>query len=226
PPPPPPPDEFIPFAERSGLILGIGAWVIREACRQAAEWTDAGPGDLKMITAVNVSGRQLVAGAGLVESVKAALDEYGPDPENLILEVTESALLEDAEAALRVVKELKRLGVGIAIDDFGTGYSSLLYLKRFPVDLLKVDRTFVSGLGQSQEDTAITRSIIDLAHSFGISAVAEGIETRAQLDVLRSMGCTYGQGFLWSPGLPPAELGNTFTPNHPARHRSAGTTAT
>jgi EAL domain-containing protein (putative c-di-GMP-specific phosphodiesterase class I) len=156
---------------------------------------------------VNVSGRQLAHGAGLVESVKTSLAESGLDPTALVLEVTESALMDDAEAALRVLDELKALGVRIAIDDFGTGYSSLVYLKRFPVDLLKIDRSFVAGLGRDQDDTAIVRSVIDLADAFGIAAVAEGIETRGQLAVLQSLGCRYGQGYLWSPGRPAAELG-------------------
>ena len=117
--------------------------------------------------------------------------------------------MDDAEAALRVVHELKALGVRIAIDDFGTGYSSLVYLKRFPVDLLKVDRSFVAGLGQNQDDTAIVRSVIELAEAFGIEAVAEGIETRDQLALLQSFGCRYGQGHLWSPGRPAAEFGPT-----------------
>jgi len=171
-----PPDEFIPFAERSGLIIGIGDWVIREACRQAARWKHVrGTRDLHM--SVNISGRQLASGAGLVQTVRSAIDEAGIDPTSLILEVTESALMDDAEAALRVVNELKALGLQVAIDDFGTGYSSLVYLKRFPVDILKVDRTFVAGLGSDHNDTAIVHSVIDLAHAFGITAIAEGIET-------------------------------------------------
>jgi diguanylate cyclase (GGDEF)-like protein/PAS domain S-box-containing protein len=206
------PDEFIPFAERSGLIIGIGAWVMQEACRQAAAWAVSGPAGRELTMSVNVSGRQLAQGAGLVESVKLALDESGLRPETLVLEVTESALMDDAEASLRVVNELKALGVRIAIDDFGTGYSSLLYLKRFPVDVLKVDRSFVAGLGDNQDDTAIARSVIELAHAFGIQAVAEGIETRGQLAVLQGFGCRYGQGYLWSPGRPAAELDPTLFP--------------
>jgi diguanylate cyclase (GGDEF)-like protein/PAS domain S-box-containing protein len=200
------PDEFIPFAERSGLIIGIGAWVMQEACRQGAAWLRA-DGDARQLTmSVNVSGRQLAQGAGLVEVVKLALDESGLQPASLVLEVTESALMEDAESAMRVVQELKALGVRIAIDDFGTGYSSLLYLKRFPVDVLKVDRSFVAGLGTTQDDTAIVASVIDLAAAFGIEAVAEGIETRGQLRVLQDFGCAYGQGYLWSPGKPAVDI--------------------
>jgi len=200
-----PPDEFIPFAERSGLIIGIGDWVIREACRQAARWKDVrGTQDLHM--SVNISGRQLASGAGLVQTVRSAIDEAGIDPTSLILEVTESALMDDAEAALRVVNELKALGLQVAIDDFGTGYSSLVYLKRFPVDILKVDRTFVAGLGSDHNDTAIVHSVIDLAHAFGITAIAEGIETVEHLDLLRELQCSFGQGYLWSPAVPADDL--------------------
>jgi diguanylate cyclase (GGDEF)-like protein len=203
------PAEFIPFAERSGLILPIGAWVLRAACLQAAAW--AVDSDRPISMSVNVSGRQLAPAAGLVGSVKLALDMSGLDPGALVLEVTESALLDDAEAALRVVNELKGLGVRIAIDDFGTGYSSMLYLKRFPVDLLKVDRSFVAGLGLHRADTAIVRSVIELAHAFDIGAVAEGIETPGQLAALDEMGCHYGQGFLWAPGRPATELASCMS---------------
>jgi diguanylate cyclase (GGDEF)-like protein/PAS domain S-box-containing protein len=199
-----PPDQFIPFAESSGLIIDIGAWVLREACRQAADWSRS-PRGRSLDMSVNVSSRQLAQGAGLVTAVRLALDESGIDPRSLVLEVTESALMDDAAAALRVVNELKSLGVRIAIDAFGIGYSSLVYLKNFPVDLLKIDRSFVSGLGRDKDDTAIVRSVIDLAHALEIEAVAEGIETRTHLEMLQSMGCGFGQGFLWSPAVPPQD---------------------
>jgi diguanylate cyclase (GGDEF)-like protein/PAS domain S-box-containing protein len=202
-----PPDQFIPFAERSGLIIGMGAWVMHEACRQAAIWSGVVQGTSQLQMSVNVSGRQLAQGAGLVETVRLALDESGVDPTALVLEVTESALMDDAEAALRVLDELKSLGVRIAIDDFGTGYSSLLYLKRFPVDQLKIDRSFVAGLGRDHDDAAIVHSVIELSRAFGIAAVAEGIETAQHLAILQDLGCTHGQGFLWSSALPPADLG-------------------
>jgi diguanylate cyclase (GGDEF)-like protein/PAS domain S-box-containing protein len=200
------PDDFVPFAERSGLIIPMGAWVLREACVQGAEWAAAATGFAPLTISVNVSGRQLVEGAELVESVHLALETSGLDPTSLCLEVTESALMDDAEAALRVVNEVKALGVRIAIDDFGTGYSSLLYLKRFPVDLVKIDRAFVAGLGVHRDDTAIVRSVIDLAHAFDITAVAEGIETAAQLEALRELQCHFGQGFLWGAGRTAAEF--------------------
>jgi EAL domain-containing protein (putative c-di-GMP-specific phosphodiesterase class I) len=202
------PAEFIPFAERSGLICGIGAWVMTEACRQAASWMSVEPGH-RLHMSLNISGRQLAQGAGLVQDLKSALQESGIDPTSIVLEVTESALMDDAEAALRVLNELKGLGVRIAIDDFGTGYSSMVYLKRFPVDLLKVDRSFVAGLGQDKDDEAIVHSVIELAHAFGIAAVAEGIETREHLQVLQSLGCEFGQGYLWSPGRPATDRAPT-----------------
>jgi diguanylate cyclase (GGDEF)-like protein/PAS domain S-box-containing protein len=203
-----PPDEFIPFAERSGLVTQIGAWVVQEACRQGAAWMRRCPAGSPFTMSVNVSGRQLAHPAQLVDTVTAALEESGFDPAALVLEVTESALVVDAEAALRVMTDLRRLGIRIAIDDFGTGYSSLLYLKRFPVDLLKIDRSFIRDLGDNSEDQAIVRSVIDLAHAFDIGTVAEGIETRQQLGWLRDAGCHLGQGFLWSPGRPALDLGS------------------
>jgi diguanylate cyclase (GGDEF)-like protein/PAS domain S-box-containing protein len=204
-----PPDDFVPFAERSGLITGIGAWVMREACRQAAEWRRNEP-HRPLDMSLNVSARQLAQGAGLVQSMRSALDESGLDPTLVVLEVTESALMDDAEAALRVLKELKTLGVRIAIDDFGTGYSSLVYLKRFPVDLLKIDRSFIAGLGLDKDDDAIVRSVIELAHAFGIDAVAEGIETREHLELLQRLGCDFGQGYLWSPARPAVDRAPTL----------------
>jgi diguanylate cyclase (GGDEF)-like protein/PAS domain S-box-containing protein len=197
------PDDFVPFAERSGLIVGIGAWVVHEACEQAAAWAaDRSLPTTQLTISVNVSGRQLARRAGLLRAVSLALDETGVEPTSLVLEVTESALMDDAEAALRVLTELKRLGVQIAIDDFGTGYSSLVYLKRFPVDLIKIDKSFVAGLGRDHEDAAIVRSVIDLAHALGIATVAEGVETQRHLAVLQDLGCAYGQGYLWSPPVP------------------------
>jgi diguanylate cyclase (GGDEF)-like protein/PAS domain S-box-containing protein len=202
------PDEFIPIAESSGLIPAIGNWVMAQACRQAASWdADCPPHGRQM--AVNVSGRQLTQGSGLVESVRDALELTGIDPAILVLEVTESALMADAEAALAVVNELKSFGVRIAIDDFGIGYSSLLYLKRFPVDILKIDRSFVRGLAVEHDDRAIVRSVIELGHAFGIATVAEGVEDRAQLSILQDLGCTFGQGWLWSRAVPAGEMDRT-----------------
>ena len=188
------PGEFIELAEQSGHILAIGSWVLDRACREAKTWgrTLAGP----LTIAVNVSARQL-QDAGLVRGISAALEASQLDPSALVLEITESATVADTEGAITRLEELKSLGVGLAIDDFGTGYSSLSYLRRFPVDQLKVDRSFVAGVATDVEDRAIVASVIDLAHAFGISVVAEGVETRAQLEELGAMGCDLAQGFNW-----------------------------
>ena len=156
--------------------------------------------------AVNVSARQVALGSGLVQLVSDALAESHLEPAMLVLEVTESAVMDDAEAALAILSDLKALGVRLAIDDFGTGYSSLVYLKRFPVDQLKVDRTFVSGLGTDPDGTAIVASVVGLAHAVGIVAVAEGVETAEQLEALQALGCSLGQGYLWSRARPADEL--------------------
>jgi EAL domain-containing protein (putative c-di-GMP-specific phosphodiesterase class I) len=188
------PGEFIELAEQSGLIVPIGGWVLRHACRQTQMWRLAHGRDLTI--AVNVSARQLLD-AGLVDEIAAALGESGLDPGALVLEITESATVTDTEGVIALLEELKTLGVGLAIDDFGTGYSSLSYLRRFPVDQLKVDRSFVDGVATNAEDRAIVVSVIDLAHALGINVVAEGVETEEQLDELSAMGCDLAQGFNW-----------------------------
>jgi diguanylate cyclase (GGDEF)-like protein/PAS domain S-box-containing protein len=210
-----PPDDFIPLAESSGLMPTIGAWVAHVACRQASIWSGDDDAAAPQV-AFNVSGRQLTKTSGLIESVRGAIDDTGIDPQRLVLEVTESALMGDAEAALAVVNELKSLGLRIAIDDFGIGYSSLLYLKRFPVDIVKIDKSFVAGLGRERADLAIVRSVIELALAFGIDAVAEGIETREQLSILQNLGCAFGQGWLWSPAVPAPLLSAYFGEKLPA----------
>jgi diguanylate cyclase (GGDEF)-like protein/PAS domain S-box-containing protein len=198
-----PPADFIPLAEQTGLIIPLGDWVLRQACQQLAAWDrDGGP---SLSVAVNLSSRQL-AQKDLAATVGAAIADAGISPDRLCLEITESALMADTEAAGDQLSDLNRLGVQLAVDDFGTGYSSLLYLRRFPVQQLKVDRTFVACLEQSSEDLAIVRAVIELAHALGLEAVAEGVETAEQLAVLREMGCDRGQGYLWSKPLPAAEV--------------------
>ncbi|MEY2433497.1 MAG: hypothetical protein QOC92_3222, partial [Acidimicrobiaceae bacterium] len=150
---------------------------------------------------VNLSGRQLLA-PDLQDCVDGVLSSSGLDPRLLCMEITETVLLDDAPGATRALKRLKELGVSIAVDDFGTGYSSLTYLKRFPIDVLKIDRSFVAGLGHDREDRAIVMSVVDLAHAFGIVTVAEGVETVEQLDVLKRLGCEQAQGFHWTRALP------------------------
>jgi diguanylate cyclase (GGDEF)-like protein/PAS domain S-box-containing protein len=205
------PDEFVSAAEGANLIGSIGAWVLRTACRQAAMWSGAGAGGLPLHMAVNVSAKQLAQGSGLVQLVADALADAEIDPATLVLEVTESVVMDDAEATLAILTELKALGVKLAIDDFGTGYSSLVYLKRFPVDQLKIDRSFVSGLGSDPDDSAIVASVVGLARAVGIVAIAEGVETAEQLAALQQLGCALGQGYLWSRPVPASEFDRLHT---------------
>ncbi len=188
------PDQFIDLAEESGRIISIGAWVLHTACEQLAVWQRALGRELTM--AVNMSARQ-VQEPGLLDKVRAALSSSGLDAKCLILEITESVTVEDPIGAIEVLESLKEIGVGLSIDDFGTGYSSLTYLRRFPVDQLKVDRSFVSELVTNPEDLAIVSSVINLGHSLGLEVVAEGVETADQLEKLCGMGCDQGQGYKW-----------------------------
>ncbi|MGH9223455.1 MAG: EAL domain-containing protein [Acidimicrobiales bacterium] len=190
------PAEFIEVAEESGLIVPIGAWTIRQACREGRRLQRAHPQRAPFGMSVNVSTRQLQH-PGLLQEVEIALAESEFDPRLLTLEITESATVEDTEAAIFKLQQLKALGLRVAIDDFGTGYSSLSYLRRFPVDQLKIDRSFVAGLGKDDQDTAIVTSVISLAHALGLEAVAEGVETLEQLEHLTALGCDLAQGFNW-----------------------------
>jgi EAL domain-containing protein (putative c-di-GMP-specific phosphodiesterase class I) len=194
------PAEFIPLAEETGLILPIGRWVLEEACRKARKWQDRLP--YPPGVTVNLSARQF-RDPNLANDVARVLRETGLRPERLTLEITETVVMEQAETTVAALRNLKQLGVQVAIDDFGKGYSSLSYLKRFPIDTLKIDKEFVGGLGQDQGDTAISKSVVSLAHAFGLRVVAEGIEREEQLSQLRTLGCELGQGFLFSAPLPP-----------------------
>jgi diguanylate cyclase (GGDEF)-like protein len=196
------PDTFIPIAEDSGLIVPLGGWVVDEACRQTTRWARAG---LNLEMAVNLSARQ-VAHPDTITTIAAALLKAGLDPRRLLVEVTESAVVEDAEAAQQALAHLSALGVRIAIDDFGTGYSSLLYLKRYPIQALKVDRNFVSGMGVSDDDDAIVASVVSLARAVGAVCIAEGVETEAQHRALLTLGCHYAQGYLFGRPAPAAEV--------------------
>jgi diguanylate cyclase (GGDEF)-like protein/PAS domain S-box-containing protein len=196
------PAEFIPVAEESGLIVPIGRWVLEEACRQAERWRRFGR---ETWLSLNLSAHQLTA-PDLVEEVRAALEETATDPQRIHLEITESALMEDTDGVARVVRALKELGVRLSIDDFGTGYSSLAHLKRLAVDTLKIDRSFVDGLGREAEDTAIVMAVLGMARSLGLSVVAEGVETEEQLTALRDLGCTLAQGFYFARPEPPESV--------------------
>ena len=194
------PDTFIPLAEESGLIGRIGEWVLREACGEAARWRGARTDGEPFVVWVNLSPRQLAG--DVVSVVEAALLETGVDARQLGLEVTESALLDDADAAIDVLRDLQSLGVRLVIDDFGTGYSSLAYLRRLPVDGVKIDRSFVSGLGPSPEDSAIVRAVLGMGNALGLDVIAEGVETREQLDELVRLGCGYAQGYYFARPQP------------------------
>jgi diguanylate cyclase (GGDEF)-like protein/PAS domain S-box-containing protein len=195
-----PPAEFIAVAEETGLIVPIGGWAVREACRHMAQWKAAAPDRAPQTVSVNLSGRQLVR-SDLADVVEQALGESGLQPHSLCLEITESVLMDDIEGAVAALKSLKAIGVAIAVDDFGTGYSSLAHLRRFPVDILKIDHSFVAGLGRNPEDAAIVRAVLALARTLDLAVVAEGVERAEQLHELRALGCERAQGHLFSAPL-------------------------
>ncbi|WP_217912772.1 putative bifunctional diguanylate cyclase/phosphodiesterase [Miltoncostaea marina] len=199
------PAEFVPLAEETGQIIPLGRWVLREACRQAAAWRASLPGGAGLEVSVNVSARQ-VQDPRMPGWVAEALEETGLDPAALVLELTETVLLDDPDRALEALRRLKALGVRLAIDDFGTGFSSLAYLARMPVDVLKVDRLFVEGADGGPDRSALVRGILDLAGSLGVPAVAEGVERPSQLAALDAFGCAYAQGYLVGRPMPPARF--------------------
>src|SRR5712692_3151611 len=199
------PIAFIPIAEETGLIVPIGQWVLEEACRWAQRWQAFTSSHKPLIVSVNLSARQFQH-PELLTDIKRALDETGLDPRHLKLEITESVVMQDAQATIDTLQALKAIGIRVAIDDFGTGYSSLSYLKRLPVDTLKIDASFVSGLGQDTQDTAIVDSVVALARTLQLSVTGEGVETLAQARHLRRLGCDRGQGFLYARPLPPLDM--------------------
>jgi EAL domain-containing protein (putative c-di-GMP-specific phosphodiesterase class I) len=198
-----PPGRFISLSEENGSIVPIGKWVLRSACMQAKLWQRAGFGDLCI--AVNLSARQF-SRRDLVQSVAAVLEETGLSPHLLELELTESLLMTDVETAIATMQELKALGVALSIDDFGTGYSSLSYLKRFPIDILKIDQSFVRDITLDPGDAVIVMSIIALAHNLKLHVIAEGVETKEQLAYLRHHRCDAIQGYYFSRPLPADEI--------------------
>ena len=199
-----PPVEFLPLAEESGLLAELGNRILRDSLSQLAQWRATGHPFAQCFLSVNVGTRQLVD-PGFFDTVSDALAETGIDADSLWLEITETALLSDVKAATIALRELRGLGLHLSVDDFGTGYSSLTYLKRFPVETIKVDRSFVAGLGIDAEDSTIVEAVVQLGRSLGLSVVAEGIESALQLNRLRELGCDRGQGYLF--GRPrPAEL--------------------
>ena len=202
-----PPGIFIPIAESTGLVVSLGTWVLRQACRQIAEWQDRRePGSAPLFMSVNLSSHQL-SDPNFVQVVREVLRETGVEPSWIKLELTERAVMDKAEQSIRLLRDLRALGIKLSIDDFGTGYSSLSYLHKLPIDSLKVDRSFVSAMHQSEENRAIVRIIMDLARLLGFDVIAEGIETSADANLLRALACDYGQGYHFARPLPSAEAG-------------------
>jgi diguanylate cyclase (GGDEF)-like protein len=199
------PAEFIPVAEETGLIVPIGQLVLEQACRQAKDWHQRWPMEPPLVMSVNLSARQFQH-PGLVDDIRDALEAAGLDAAYLKLELTESMVMQDVQAATQTLRRLKALGIQLAIDDFGTGYSSLGYLKRFPIDTLKVDRSFVDGLEQDPRNRAIVRSVLALARNLGLTVTAEGVETVAQLRILEKLQCDRGQGYLFARPQTAAEV--------------------
>jgi EAL domain-containing protein (putative c-di-GMP-specific phosphodiesterase class I) len=192
------PDEFIPLAEETGLIVAIGRWVITEACAQTKAWQTVGLQKLRV--AVNISGVQFRQ-RDLLDTIAHALASSGLPPECLEIEITESVVMQNASEAIVTLEKLSQMGVQISVDDFGTGYSSLSYLKRFPIDKLKIDRSFIRDISSDMDDAAIVRATIGLAHNLRLRVVAEGVETEDQLQFLRSLGCDEYQGYYKSKPL-------------------------
>jgi EAL domain-containing protein (putative c-di-GMP-specific phosphodiesterase class I) len=201
-----PPHRFIPVAEDTGVIVAVGAWVLRTAAQQVWRWQQDYKLPEPLAVAVNVSARQLQQ-ADLVGQLRSILRDTGLDPRQLVLELTESLLVQYTEASIATLKSLKGLGVRLAIDDFGTGFSSLSYLRRFPFDILKIDRSFVRGVDEpDSDDSALAHAIVQIGHALGLEPLAEGIETAEQLTAMKKLGCTFGQGFHLAPPLPAVEL--------------------
>ena len=207
-----PPNEFIPVAENTGLIIPMTVQILNSACSQVVKWQELDPGR-PLSVAVNLSGKHFGHPA-LVEQINTVISETGIDPSLLKLELTESAVMENAETAIYMLKQIKQTGVQISIDDFGTGYSSLSYLHRFPIDLLKVDRSFVSAMEENTENGEIVRTVIALAKALNLKVVAEGIESIHQFHQLRILGCEYGQGYLFSRPLPVDDIERLLSDNN------------
>jgi EAL domain-containing protein (putative c-di-GMP-specific phosphodiesterase class I) len=199
-----PPAQFIAIAEECGLIVPIGRWVLREACRQAHTWLVAGLP--LMCIAINISSVELRV-PGFASGVREILTETGLEPHYLELELTETFLLQDSRSTADVLKELKEIGVLLALDDFGTGYSSLSYLKRFPIDALKIDQSFVRDLTTDADDAGIATAVIGMGKNLHMQVVAEGVETMEQLAILQQHGCPQGQGYYFSRPVPAMEFG-------------------
>ncbi|MDP9018965.1 MAG: EAL domain-containing protein [Candidatus Eremiobacteraeota bacterium] len=197
------PDQFIPQAENSGFIIQLGEWVMRTACKQVNTWQEQFGRKLRL--AVNLSSRQFLH-HGLFAMIQDALRQSKLDPHDLDLEITEGVAMHNAEDSIGVMRQIKSIGCGLSLDDFGTGYSSLSYLKRFPLDLLKIDKSFVRDIPADQNDMAIVSAITAMAHALNLGIIAEGVETQAQGDFLRDCGVAYAQGYYFGRPLPESEF--------------------
>ena len=193
------PQQFIPLAEESGLIVPLGKWVLFEACKQAKEWNSAFPSDLRI--SVNLSSHQFRQ-KDLIDLIAEGLESSGLRPSLLELEITESAIIQDTERAVQILEALREMDIRIAIDDFGTGYSSLSYLKKFPLNILKIDQSFIRDITVNRQDASITTAIIALARSLDLEVIAEGVETLEHLLFLREKGCDLMQGYFFSRPIP------------------------
>jgi EAL domain-containing protein (putative c-di-GMP-specific phosphodiesterase class I) len=211
------PQHFVPLAEETGLIVQLGAWVLAEACRQLQIWRAAHP-EHRLAVSVNISGRQL-QGAGLTDALRQTLVSSGVEPSAVVLEITESVLMQQTDAILERLQQLKALGVRLAIDDFGTGYSSLSYLQRFPIDILKIAKPFVEEVGQGADRSALARAIVGLGDTLKLQTIAEGIERAEQLAALLELGCPLGQGHHFWPALSAAAIEELLTVDRRRRLR-------
>jgi EAL domain-containing protein (putative c-di-GMP-specific phosphodiesterase class I) len=204
------PDRFIGLAESTGLIVSIGAWVIRTACAQLRRWQDEHAATDGLEVSVNISAHQLTDGK-LPAVVRAALLHSGIAPHQLTLEITEGLLVEDGERIQRQLRELKEIGVRLAVDDFGTGYSALSYLRSFPLDMLKIDRSFVAGIDHDPDRARLVRDIVEMAHNLGLTVVTEGIEEAGEAALVADLQSDYGQGYWFSRPVDPAAIGRMLS---------------
>jgi EAL domain-containing protein (putative c-di-GMP-specific phosphodiesterase class I) len=208
-----PPGKFIPLAEETGLIIPIGEWVLKTACKQNRIWQQSGESDADMAISLNISGEQFKH-SDLIQVVEKVIVDSGLPPASLELEITETVIMKDAETTIKMLEKLKSMGVQLSMDDFGTGYSSFNYLKKFPLDIVKIDRSFVQDVTTKEEDATIVKAMIAMAHSLKLRVVAEGVETREQLQFLRENGCDEMQGYLLSPPVPFNEVTDFFLREH------------
>jgi EAL domain-containing protein (putative c-di-GMP-specific phosphodiesterase class I) len=208
------PLDFIPLAEETGLIVPLGQWIMEEACSQAQKWQDRYGRTEKLSVTVNVASRQF-QDDGLGDMIGQALVRSKLPPECLVIEITESTMLSNTEATIRKLDELKELGIRFAIDDFGTGYSSLSYLQRFPVDILKIDKSFIDRIALNKEGAAVARALITMSETLNLKTIAEGIETSGQLTALQDLGCELGQGFHFARPLKAAAMDEFLRASNP-----------